>query len=575
MRMVCNKKMSAASRRRALCILTGILIASFAVSGAQSPVQAKPATVTVQVPGTLPQAPNASAPAAAPAPAPTPPPPDPLGRSTPHGAVLGFLRAAEAQDYARAAKYLDSKLPEKQSEKLALQLKSLLDLGTATDLETETLSRQPEGNVEDGLRVSREKIGVVTTPAGQLDILLDRVARPNEGLIWLFSRETLGRIPSFYASTQHKDFSRYFPAWTSRVRFLSMPLWRWSAVFISILLGLLIANLLARFVRRILRISFRRHLTPNVDSAIVKLNGPIFGLILALVQRIAADYAITALARHYWIMASILTAVFSAAWMLIRLTDIFTSFTTHRFLLQQRIERITFVGLISRLFKILILIALIITLLTLAGVNVSTLFAGLGIGGIALALAAQKTLADLFGGISIIMRGAVRVNDFCTVAGQTGTVVDIGISSLRLRTLSHSIISIPNSKVAEMELENFSMRDKFWIHQTFTLRFDTPHSTVRKVLNDIAAILTDRPDIEVATPSVRVNRLTPAGTELEVFAYYNKPGADFNSFLEEQGKVILEMMRVVEEAGTSMTTPIGVVHLETEKSQPKHLSDKQ
>jgi MscS family membrane protein len=575
MRMVYNHKMSAALCTRALCILMGLLVPSFVVSGAQSPAEAKPATATVHVPGTLPQAPNASAPAAVPAPAPTPPPPDPLGRSTPYGAVLGFLRAAEAQDYARAAKYLDSRLPEKQSEELALQLKSLLDLGTATELQTETLSRQPEGNLKNELPATREKVGVVTTPAGQLDISLDRVARPNEGSIWLFSHETLDRVPSFYASTQHKDFSRYFPAWTSRVRILSMPLWRWSVIFIAILFDLLIANLFARFVRRILRISLRRHLTPKVDSAIVKLNGPIFGLILALVQRIAADYAITALARHYWILGSILTAVFSTAWMLIRLTDIFISFFTQRLLLQQHIERITFVGLISRLFKILILIGLIIALLTLAGVNVSTLFAGLGIGGIALALAAQKTLADLFGGISIIMRGAVRVNDFCTVAGKTGTVVDIGISSLRIRTLGRSIISIPNSKVAEMELENFSMRDKFWIHQTFTLRFDTPHSTVRKVVNDIAAILTDRPDIEVATPSVRVTRLTPAGTELEVFAYYNKPGADFNSFLEEQGKVILEMMRVVEEAGTSMTTPIGVVRLETEKSQPTHLSDRQ
>src|ERR1700760_1200476 len=575
MGMVYNHKMSAASCTRALYILMGLLVPSFAVSGAQSPAEAKPATATVQVPGTLAQPPNASAPAVVPAPAPTPPPPDPLGRSTPYGAVLGFLRAAEAQDYARAAKYLDSRLPEQQSEKLALELKSLLDLGSATDLETETLSRQPEGNLKNELPATREKVGLVTTPAGQLDISLDRVARPNEGSIWLFSHETLDRVPSFYASTQHKDFSRYFPAWTSRVRILSMPLWRWSVILLSILFDLLIANLFARFVRRILRISLRRHLTPKVDSAIVKLNGPIFGLILALVQRIAADYAITALARHYWILASILTAVFSTAWMLIRLTDLFISFLTHRLLLQQHTERITFVGLISRLFKILILIGLIIALLTLGGVNVSALFAGLGIGGIALALAAQKTLADLFGGISIIMRGAVRVNDYCTVAEQTGTVVDIGISSLRLRTLSRSIISIPNSKVAEMELENFSMRDQFWIHQTFTLRFDTPHSTVRKVVDDIAAILTDRPDIEVATPSVRVIRLTPAGTEIEVFAYYSKPGADFNSFLEEQGKVILEMMRVVEEAGTSMTTPIGVVHLETEKAQPKHLSDKQ
>jgi MscS family membrane protein len=162
------------------------------------------------------------------------------------------------------------------------------------------------------------------------------------------------------------------------------------------------------------------------------------------------------------------------------------------------------------------------------------------------------------------MRGAVRVNDYCTVAGQTGTVEDIGISSLRLRTLGRSVISIPNSKVAEMELENFTMRDQFWIHQTFTLRFDTPYATFQRVLTDIAAILNRRPDIDSTTARIRVVRLTPAGPEVEVYAYYNKPGGNFNSFLEEQEKVILEMMRIVEEAGTSMTTPIGVIRLESE-----------
>jgi MscS family membrane protein len=126
-----------------------------------------------------------------------------------------------------------------------------------------------------------------------------------------------------------------------------------------------------------------------------------------------------------------------------------------------------------------------------------------------------------------------------------------------------------------MELENFSMRDQFWIHQTFTLRFDTTHSTVLRVLNDITAVLADRPYVDATSAHVRVTRLTPAGPEVEVFAYYKKPGADFNAFLVEQEKVILEMMRVVEEAGTSMTTPIGVVRLETEKSQPKHLSERQ
>ena len=543
-----------------LSLLPLVLLAVLATSSAQTARHPKSSSTTAPAAAS---APAASTPTAAPAP--VPPPPDPFGRSTPRGTVLGFLRAAESQDYARAVKYLDTKLPEQKSEQLASQLKALFDLGTSTDLEA--ISRQPEGNLEDELRVSREKVGFVTTPGGKVDILLDRIARPNDTSIWLFSRETLDRVPSAYASTQHQDFSRYFPAWASHVRILSIPLWRWSGFLAFFVLALVLAKLLSRLVRWILRLSFRHRMTRNVDTAITGLNGPTFGLMLALLQRIAGGYAITALARHYWILCSILTAVVSAAWMLLRLTDIFTVFITHRLLLQHRSERITLLGILTKLLKILIVIIFVVVLLTLGGVNVSALITGLGIGGLAIALAAQKTLADLFGGISIVMRGAVRVNDFCTVAGKTGTVEEIGISSLRLRTLDRSVISIPNSKVAEMELENFTMRDQFWIHQTFTLRFDTSHSTVQKVLDDILAILIHRSDVDATTARIRVVRLTPAGPEIEVFAYYDRPGGDYNSFLAEQEKVILEMMRIVEEAGTSMTAPIGVVRLDSEQSR--------
>lgn len=541
-----------------LRLLPLVLLAVLATSSAQSARHPKSSLTTA--PAAAP-APTSSTPTAAPAPA--PPPPDSLGRSTPHGSVLGFLRAAESQDYARAVKYLDTKLPEQQAEQLASQLKALFDLGPSTEFET--FSRLPEGNLEDELPISREKVGVVTTPAATFDILLDRIARPNESPIWLFSRETLDRVPSTYASTRHTDFSRYFPAWTSRVRFLSIPLWRWSGGLIFFVLALVLAKLLSSLVRWILRLFFRHRMTRVVERAIARLNGPTFGLMLALLERIAGDYAITALARRYWILGSILTVIVSTAWMLVRLTDISIAFFTQRLLLLGQIERITLVGMLAKLLKILIVLILFIVLLTLAGVNVSALITGLGIGGLAIALAAQKTLADLFGGISIVMRGAVRVNDFCTVAGKTGTVEEIGISSLRLRTLDRSVISIPNSKVAEMELENFTMRDQFWIHQTFTLRFDTSHSTVQKVLDDIFAILAHRSDMTATR--IRVVRLTPAGPEIEVFAYYDHPGGDYNSFLAEQEKVILEMMRLVEAAGTSMTAPIGVVRLNSEQSR--------
>ncbi len=267
MRMMDNGNVTRAPYIRRLCVLIGLVAASSGGPSAQSQTHAKPAPPSVQIPK-VPGA-STSPPGSAAVPAPAPLPPDPLGRSTPHGTVIGFLHAAEAQDYARAAKYLDTKLPESKAEQLALELKVILDLGSSNNLET--LSRQPEGNLADGLRVSREKVGVVNTPAGQIEILLDHVSRPNEEPIWLFSRETLDRVPNFYASTQPKDFSHYFPAWMSRIRIFSIPLWRWLAVIVAIILDLFLAWLLSRLVRWILRISLRRYLTTNVDAAIIKL----------------------------------------------------------------------------------------------------------------------------------------------------------------------------------------------------------------------------------------------------------------------------------------------------------------
>ena len=125
-------------------------------------------------------------------PSPPPVPPDPLGRSSPHGCVVGFLLAAQKQDYARAAQYLDVKKPPAQAEELARQLKALLDQGLTENLDG--LSRESEGNQTDNLRTTRDLVGTVKTDAGSLDIVVERVQRRGEEPIWLFSRIRLRRF---------------------------------------------------------------------------------------------------------------------------------------------------------------------------------------------------------------------------------------------------------------------------------------------------------------------------------------------------------------------------------------------
>lgn len=503
--------------------------------------------------------PSTPSPAATPPAGPAAPPADPLGRTTPRGCILGFLRAAGAEDYARAAKYLDSNAPEQKSEELALQLKLLLDRDTSMNILA--VSRAPEGNRDEAARIGRERVTTITVPWGSLQVLLDRVQRPDQAPIWLFSQETLKDVPAAYASMQQRGVERYFPAWSSRVRFLSIPLWRWTLALLSLAAGVIAARILSRVLLWGIQTSLRRKLDQGIRSAVLALNWPLFGVLLAVAFHIGGLYSLTLLGRHLWESISTIVGLVSGAWLLIKLSDVVASYLRYRLTLQMHLERVTVVAFLVILFKIAVGMVLVVVLMKQAGVDVSTVIAGLGIGGIALALAAQETLANLFGGISVVMRGAVRVGDMCNIAGQMGTVEEIGMSALRLRTLDRTVISIPNSKVAQAGLENFSLRDQFWVHPVFKLRFDTPYSVVQKVLEEVMHVLRSRANIDDRSLRARVVQLTSSGPQIEVFAYYRKPGADYPAFLEEQEKILIEIMRVVEGAGTSLAGPIGVVRM--------------
>jgi MscS family membrane protein len=114
---------------------------------------------------------------------------DPLGRSTPQGTVLGFMRAASKENYDLALQYLDTRTKGTAAEKLVSGLQAILDYGFSGHLGV--LSNKPEGNLGDDLPPSKDRVGTVKTPSGSLDVLLERAERGNDPPIWLFSKETL------------------------------------------------------------------------------------------------------------------------------------------------------------------------------------------------------------------------------------------------------------------------------------------------------------------------------------------------------------------------------------------------
>jgi MscS family membrane protein len=145
--------------------------------------------------------------------------------------------------------------------------------------------------------------------------------------------------------------------------------------------------------------------------------------------------------------------------------------------------------------------------LALFGINVRTTLAGLGIGGLALALAAQKTFENIFGGVSRLMDKAVQVGDFCEIGGKLGTVEDIGLRSLKLHTLDQHLLVVPNGALAQMQFQNMKSRPKLLLNQTFLLRIETQIEQLKRVLDGIQRYLDEQPSIESGSSRIRVNTL--------------------------------------------------------------------
>lgn len=490
---------------------------------------------------------------------PAPPKTDPLGRSTPYGCVMGFLKAVNDNDFGIATQYLDTKLPAEKAKELATQLKAVLDASLSSSLNK--ISKDEQGSLRDNLRLSRENIGVAKTPNGDIDILLDRVERQQQPPVWLFAPETLAKIPEVYGHLQKHDRLDALPELLRTVVFFGIPLWRWIAIIVGLVVSLLLSSAVSRIFLWIFRVVLHKGRIQNEDEILLKLRRPVWILLLSLVVAGAASFGLSVLARHYWESAAGALFVVGVGWLLASIIDLCASAGMRRSIATGVQQKIAVITLVQRLTKILVAFAVLLILLREAGINVTAMVTGLGIGGVALALAAQNTLQDLFGGISIIARDTIRVGDLCRVSDQTGTIEEIGLSSTRLRTLDRTVVSIPNSKIAQVSSENFTLRDKYWFRHLLSLRPDTSPDQLSRLLTDIRKILVEDVNIEADTSRAVLLGFQEALFQIEIFAYVR---SDSNpNFLRYQQGLLLKVLTAISDAGARLAMKSQTTYLET------------
>lgn len=197
---------------------------------------------------------------------------------------------------------------------------------------------------------------------------------------------------------------------------------------------------------------------------------------------------------------------------------------------------------------------------------VGTLLAGLGIGGLAIAFAAQKTIENVFASVALAVDQPFRVGDFVRVEDFVGTVENVGMRSTRFRTLDRTLISIPNGKLAEQRLESYEARDRMRLATTLGLTYGTTRQQMQAVLHGLEHVLRGHPSIWPDTVIVKFKEFGTSSLDIEVMAWFQVPTwADFQRCREE---VLLAFMQVIEDAGTSFAFPTRTVHLVNEAVRP-------
>lgn len=488
-------------------------------------------------------------------------PQDALHRTTPRGTVLGFLNAAYNQKYDIAAQYLNTRATGRNAANLARQLSFVLDRGLPAKLNN--VSNDPLGSQSDPVDSRRELIGSVVTERGAgVDVYLERVDRSNGPSIWLFSRQTLVDIPDVYNEINTTTVENMVPDFLLR-RYLGATLFGWTFFLVFLPLLYVALSLINRLVGAGAGYALRHWAhRENVLNPTI-LPHPVRLLILsATVFLTVREVSLSLIARQGGSTMAALLLIAAFVWAMFLVNARCEVYLRRRMESRGRLGATAVLRPLRSLMDLIAIIVGFIFMLHTFGINPTATLAGLGVGGIAIALAAQKTLENIIGGASLIMDGVVRVGETFRIGEVVGSIEVIGLRSTRLRTLDRTIVTIPNGQMATMTLENLSARDQFWLRHLIEVEFGTEPAALNSVLADVRNLLEGDGRVLPGSSRVRFLRFAESSLELEVFAYV--VARSWNHFLEIQEDVLIKIRQVIDAAGAEIACPSRAIYLKNQ-----------
>jgi MscS family membrane protein len=513
---------------------------------------------------------------------------EPPDRSSPRATIATFLDSVDeawerytAGDSSFQEPFLDargcldlSNIPplvfEDVSAEIALLLKDVLD----------RLDLPAAEEIPDATGVAATAISRWTIPHTEIALVL-QTEGANQGQ-WLFSSDTVMRAESFYQRVRHLPYQpgragghveelrsgsdaflllklvEVMPSWF-RSEVGGMRVWQWFGLGLLAVLLAAAVGLVAWIGKRWGASHFLGHQLAGFLVPLAMLNIPFAGgyMINRIFQLPGAPALVLRLMLSVvgyiglaWLVALVLT----------RLGDLVLRlwFRDARPLKKQLVK------VVFRIATIVVVTIVAVMALQRLGVPVAGLIAGLGVGGLAIALAAQSTLENFIGGIILYADQPVKVGDVCKFGSRRGTVEDVGLRSVKIRTLDRTVVTVPNADFARLQLENLTDRDQVLLREELCLRYETTREQLRQVLTGFETMLREHPRIAEDRLRVRFTGFGQHFLEVELFAYAMTDA--WPEFLEIREDVLIKVMEIVERAGTRLALPTEVHYTSGQRS---------
>ena len=493
---------------------------------------------------------------------PTKGPLDEYGRTTPRSSVMGLANALSKYDFETAVHYLDLRnlpftLHEEDGTDLARKLLIVAERSMIVDYEA--ISNDQEGHLDDGLPNYRDRVTAVKTSEGLVDILMQKVPRGDGVFIWKLSNATVAKIPALNEELGYGAIGDRLSLIFPHYKVMGFELWQWGMVLVLLLAGYLFAYIITWLLFKLVTLQTKQRL----ERAERFINGPLRILITVLFFRSTFDLIAPSLvARAVFEARTFL--IFAVVWALLGFVDLILHRIAERMKKQGSADAVVLLRPASTAIKLTLFFIGIITWLDNIGYEVTTLLAGLGVGGIAIAFAAQRTIENLIGSITIYSSQPVHVGDFCKFGDKLGVVEEIGLRATQLRTLERSVVHIPNARFSSDIIENLTQRDKILYRTRLRLSLQTTAGQMQDVLKDIRGLIEKHESIDEETSRVRFLEFGEYAQEIELYVYIKT--VDFAEYLEYREDINLSIREIIETSGTQLVVPANTTYFEGDTS---------